>query len=82
MPMYDFECGCGFADDSFEPAGTSEIDCPKCGGKMKQVWRTVRVNVGHGTLGRGGRVPDVDPGRVFTMLKEDEKRREKMGLPA
>lgn len=72
MPLYDYQCDCGAECESFEECGTETITCPRCCGTMRQVWKKIMVNVGHGSLGYGGKMPDVDPGRVYTMLKEAE----------
>ena len=37
MPLYRYQCGCGYAADSFFPmnARPDSIECPDCGGSAK-----------------------------------------------
>jgi len=41
---------------------------------MRLVWRSCNINVGHGSLGRGGKMPDIGGGEVYDKLKAYEKR--------
>jgi putative FmdB family regulatory protein len=34
MPIYVYECKCGFGDEVLQKMGTKELKCSKCGGEM------------------------------------------------
>ncbi len=36
MPLFDFECSCGIAQEAIRPSGTESVDCP-CGRPARRV---------------------------------------------